>query len=414
MISASFFVLASLPMMMAFTIKPQSTSQVLFGCNVTKYEGVYYLKDNLVGEHLAYPMDGFEKFENCVEKCLITANCKAINSVLDHGCEILSSGGENADELVENENYVQITDSDHAFISCPEPVASGPVGCGRQAEVYQPVVPAIVRIIGGGEAKASSWPWQVYLRTDLGVLGVGMCGASLVRSDNDKEESDILITAAHCVMVWDEDEKKPVQLKANKISAVAGNHHLEKYDVGEQIRIAAEIVVHPNFQYFAGRNDIAIVKLAKPIKFTDTIRPICLPEQGAAIPVGRTCVASGWGRVNSTTGDTSQVLKQLVVPVHTAADCKKNELGGWGSTYVESEMICGGWMKAESGACKGDSGGMLVCRQTGGGWMLYGAASFVPKTDGETCLKPGTPAVFARVSNYVDWIHENIAELSAE
>ena len=51
-------------------------------------------------------------------------------------------------------------------------------------------------------------------------------------------------------------------------------------------------------------------------------------------------------------------------------------------------------------ACFGDSGGPLVCEE-GGVWTLRGDASFVTA---QSC--PGdVPAVYARMSSYVDWIN---------
>lgn len=42
-------------------------------------------------------------------------------------------------------------------------------------------------------------------------------------------------------------------------------------------------------------NDLALMKLNAPVKFTDQVRPACLPTQGYEIPVGTKCMASGWG-----------------------------------------------------------------------------------------------------------------------
>ena len=61
---------------------------------------------------------------------------------------------------------------------------------------YKCGVPAIMpkmytRIVGGIEAAPYSWPWQLSLK----VNGKHTCGASLV-------SSDWVITAAHCVWVW--------------------------------------------------------------------------------------------------------------------------------------------------------------------------------------------------------------------
>ena len=54
------------------------------------------------------------------------------------------------------------------------------IGCGNR--------PAGARIVGGVDAQAHSWPWQISLR----VNGQHTCGGSLIKPD-------WVVTAAHCV-----------------------------------------------------------------------------------------------------------------------------------------------------------------------------------------------------------------------
>ena len=48
---------------------------------------------------------------------------------------------------------------------------------------------------------------------------------------------------------------------------------------------------------------------------------------------------------------------------------------------------------------QGDSGGPLVCQNEAGQWIQVGVASFTSRNNPESF-----PAVFARVSEFVDWI----------
>lgn len=54
---------------------------------------------------------------------------------------------------------------------------------------------ALNRIVGGIEAKAHSIPFIVSLRR---LSGGHFCGGTLIRTGS-KDESDIIVTAAHCV-----------------------------------------------------------------------------------------------------------------------------------------------------------------------------------------------------------------------
>lgn len=65
-------------------------------------------------------------------------------------------------------------------------------------------------------------------------------------------------------------------------------------------------------------------------------------------------------------------------------------------------MVCAGGKG--SSVCMGDSGGPLSCEENGR-WVLRGAASWV--TDVQCPVN--TYSVYARISNFVDWIKAKIA-----
>lgn len=44
-------------------------------------------------------------------------------------------------------------------------------------------------------------------------------------------------------------------------------------------------------------NDIALIKLAQPVMFTDSIMAACLPNSGEVLPHGSPCYVTGWGRL---------------------------------------------------------------------------------------------------------------------
>jgi len=49
--------------------------------------------------------------------------------------------------------------------------------------------------------------------------------------------------------------------------------------------------------YVQQRNDVAVVKLPRPLTFNDYVQPICLPSSAAA--AGTKCVTTGWGDTQS-------------------------------------------------------------------------------------------------------------------
>jgi len=277
---------------------------------------------------------------------------------------------------------------------------SSTVGCGLQAPSYAPSLPlakAKHRIINGQDAKPHSWPWAVIQERNGNIF----CGGTLQRIKDDLEESDIVLTAAHCVGIGKTDDPSDY----NGWTVIAGSQKRTKPSKGAEIRNVIKAVY--NQDYAPVRNDIAVVLLDKPIKFSDTIRPPCLPKQGEAAPIGQTCVVAGWGRNESDNAYLpADKLQQSIEPVWDGSVCKP-----WGSTFDENLMLCVGVLDGSSGACNGDSGTTLSCKSDDGRWIQQGVMSFV--AGGGRCVQANMPSVFTRVSTYSDWIQTQINSLSS-
>ena len=114
-----------------------------------------------------------------------------------------------------------------------------------------------------------------------------------------------MLTAAHCVL------PKPnfLRLPEDSLEIVAGDHTRSKDEGTEQIFRVREYISHPGFDPFESKsfydNDFAIIKLAKEVKFTKHVNPICLPQPNSNqnFDSGE-ATASGWGsllKVNEIT-----------------------------------------------------------------------------------------------------------------
>ena len=62
-------------------------------------------------------------------------------------------------------------------------------------------------------------------------------------------------------------------------------------DEGEQIIKVAKIITHE--RYGRLNNDIALLKLEKPVMFGKHVQPICLPNQGDKPAIGSKCFITG-------------------------------------------------------------------------------------------------------------------------
>lgn len=53
---------------------------------------------------------------------------------------------------------------------------------------------------------------------------------------------------------------------------------------------------HPKFDYWEFDYDYGIIKLARPIKFSDKVYPVCLPVSSRRADLrGKGAIVSGWG-----------------------------------------------------------------------------------------------------------------------
>lgn len=50
-------------------------------------------------------------------------------------------------------------------------------------------------------------------------------------------------------------------------------------------------------------NDVTLLKLASPARYTQRISPVCLASSNEALPAGLTCVTTGWGRTSGVGKD---------------------------------------------------------------------------------------------------------------
>ena len=92
-------------------------------------------------------------------------------------------------------------------------------------------------------------------------------------------------------------------------------------------------------------------------------------------------------------GEVAGHLKGVSLPVVSRKNCRKV----YNNLSLEETCAGGG----EKDTCQGDSGGPLVGRYQNV-WYFYGITSY-----GFECGVTGIPAVYVRVSSFVDWILDN-------
>lgn len=244
-------------------------------------------------------------------------------------------------------------------------------GCGDPS--ITPVLKGLTRIVNGEDAVPGSWPWQVSLQDSTGFH---FCGGSLINEN-------WVVTAAHCGV-------------STSHLVVAGEFDQGSSQEAVQVLKIAKVFKNPSFNLLTIRNDITLIKLAKPATFSKTVSAVCLPEATDDFPAGTQCVTTGWGKIKSSATTTPDKLQQAVLPLVSKADCQKY----WG-TRITDVMICAGANGVSS--CNGDSGGPLVCKKNGA-WTLVGIVSW-----GSSTCSTSTPAVYARVTALISWVQQILA-----
>lgn len=90
-------------------------------------------------------------------------------------------------------------------------------------------------------------------------------------------------------------------------------------------------------------NDLTLLKLASPARYTAQVSPVCLASTNEALPSGLTCVTTGWGRISGVGNVTPARLQQVVLPLVTVNQCRQY----WGARITDA-MICAGGSGASS------------------------------------------------------------------
>jgi len=226
-----------------------------------------------------------------------------------------------------------------------------------------------------GITEKNEYPWQVGLLSSQ-FSSQPFCGGTLISMKD-------VLTAAHCTAG-----------STTAAYVVLGEHKLSISDGEKKVRVCG-VKNHPNFTN-TGDYNFAILALCETVGFTQDISPACLPSSSSNNYDNTESLVSGWG----TLYGNSDVLHGMTVLTMPNSQCSGI------STYysnITDRMLCA--TDADVDDCPGDSGGPLVTMDSVGSHTVIGVVSW-----GFGCNDARGPGLYARVTNQLPWILNNMQE----
>ncbi|XP_054158886.1 CLIP domain-containing serine protease B9-like [Oppia nitens] len=277
------------------------------------------------------------------------------------------------------------------------------------------------RIVGGRQSQPGDWPWiaAIMMTTDKrNPSHKPYCAGTLVSRRH-------IVTAAHCLTVVGKRQRWP----RPRITVRLGAHRFRSANTTSTTRLPARdyqiksYAIHPAYRSTKSGDDIAVLTLLTPVKYTSYIQPICLPPPPAPLTApsgnqslrhdysGQSVTVAGWGHTRHR-GSVNAYLKQVSLSVWNRRLCEHRYTSRVEDmSRLPETVICAGSRGRHT--CQGDSGGPLMAAMTadgggsgGGGqkrWTLIGVVS-----GGVLCGDADIPALFTDVQLYANWIGKQI------
>ncbi|XP_041979584.1 serine protease persephone-like [Aricia agestis] len=247
--------------------------------------------------------------------------------------------------------------------------------------------PLDLHIVGGSVASPGEFPHMAALAYKREEGYLFQCGGSLI-------SESFILSAAHCVDTLDMIKPEFARLGTVLLGS-------RDFNDTTDTRVT-DIYLFPEYKRISKYHDLALLRLEKPVRFTEDLSPICLytsisdPE----IPL----MVTGWGRTDFKRDDGSEVLLKARISAVAVSKCREHY-----DAYrrlpdgVIPAQICAGDQNGLKDSCQGDSGGPLqVLNSDDSRYRLVGITSF-----GRGCGSP-VPGVYTRVAHYLDWIETNV------
>jgi secreted trypsin-like serine protease len=184
------------------------------------------------------------------------------------------------------------------------------------------------------------------------------------------------------------------------------------------------LIFHDDWDADQQINDIALIRLEARAIYNNYVSPICLPYTDELRSYNLTnmkrLTVAGWGSTGNgrfkipllllcnTLYFSKASYSSIKLKVNIKAVALKKCQVNFKSTVLTEKQVCAGGERGKD-SCTGDSGGPLmrnVQANKSSYWYLAGVVSFGSKK----CGTEDFPAIYTKVSEYVDWVFDNVVE----
>uniref|UniRef100_A0A2C9H6I3 Peptidase S1 domain-containing protein n=1 Tax=Anopheles minimus TaxID=112268 RepID=A0A2C9H6I3_9DIPT len=255
--------------------------------------------------------------------------------------------------------------------------------------VYRPQLiidrASVSKVAGGTIAKNEQFPHLVAIILIFADGSDTLCGGSIIADR-------YILTAAHCLYGMKE------------ATIIPGKTAIQIPFAVDTVIVPvkpSDTILHPGYDPVDILNDIALIRLPKPLTFSSRVQPIRLPSWTNSYTdlTGYDSIVSGWGSQSSD--DFAELADEMRLDLRYATNTiVSNEVcyRVYGS-IIRAQQIC---VAGEGGRnpCQGDSGGPLTVKFDGHRLTQVGIVSYGSVLG----CQNGIPGVYTRVSSYVEWI----------
>jgi secreted trypsin-like serine protease len=211
------------------------------------------------------------------------------------------------------------------------------------------------------------------------------CGGALISPTK-------VATAAHCCAGF----------SASSIEVLVGWHDLSNNNEGTRADVAG-ISMYENYNSRTLDGDICYLTLHTAV--SSRIASSIKLDTGSLNKANQVLKVIGWGNTSPVSSQYPTRAQEVDVPYVTNQVCNSRE--AYNGEITEG-MLCAGFAAGGKDACQGDSGGPIFF-DNGIDQVLVGIVSW-----GYGCAEPNRYGVYARVSNYLNFLERGDGVVSAE